>query len=149
MFELRRALEAQEDLQRKVIELSAPVLPLLPDVLVLPLVGAIDAGRITRVLDELLHSITQHRARVVIIDITGVPVVDTSVAAQLISVANAARLLGCKTMLVGIRPEIAQTIVSLGLTMDQLSTLASLAEGLRAALGEVGLQLVPKARHFV
>jgi anti-anti-sigma regulatory factor len=132
--ELQRLYKEQRQLQETILELSAPLLPLLPGVLVLPLVGAIDSLRAGRMLEAELEAITVHRATVVLVDITGVPIVDTSVALQLIRAADAAKLLGCQTVLVGVRPEIAQTLVGLGIDLRGISTRATLADGLETAL---------------
>ncbi len=132
--ELQRLYKEQRQLQETILELSAPLLPLLPGVLVLPLVGAIDTLRAGRMLEAELAAITVHRATVVLVDITGVPIVDTSVALQLIRAADAARLLGCQTILVGVRPEIAQTLVGLGVDLRGIATRATLADGLETAL---------------
>ena len=132
--ELQRLYKEQRQMQETIFELSAPLLPLLPGVLVLPLVGAIDTLRAGRMLEAELEAITVHRATVVLVDITGVPIVDTSVALQLIRAADAARLLGCQTVLVGVRPEIAQTLVGLGVDLRGIATRATLADGLGTAL---------------
>jgi anti-anti-sigma regulatory factor len=132
--ELQRLYNEQRRMQETILELSAPLLPLLPGVLVLPLVGAIDTLRAGRMLEAELEAITVHRATVVLVDITGVPIVDTSVALQLIRAADAAKLLGCQTVLVGVRPEIAQTLVGLGLDLRGIATRATLADGLETAL---------------
>jgi anti-anti-sigma regulatory factor len=140
--ELRRLYEEQRRLQETILELSVPVLPLVPGVLVLPLIGAIDTLRAEGILESELESIIAHHATVVLVDITGVPIVDTSVALQLIRAADAARLLGCKTVLVGVRPEIAQTLVGLGIDLHGITTRATLANGLETALQIVRRQIV-------
>lgn len=141
--ELQRVTEEQHALQATVLELSAPLLPLLPGVLVLPLIGAIDAMRAERILEAELEAIIREQAAVVLVDITGTTVVDTNVAMQLIRSAEAARLLGCQTILVGVQPEIAQTLVNLGIDLHGITTRSTLADGLQAALGMVRQRLVP------
>jgi anti-anti-sigma regulatory factor len=140
--ELHRMTEEQRRLQTAVIELSAPLLPLLPGVLVLPLIGAIDSRRAERMLEAELEAIIREQAKVVLVDITGTSVVDTSVAMQLIRSAQAARLLGCSTILVGVQPEIAQTLVGLGVNLRGITTRSTLADGLREALLAVHLRIV-------
>jgi anti-anti-sigma regulatory factor len=140
--ELQRLTTEQRALRATVLELSTPLLPLLPGVLVLPLIGAIDAIRAERILEAELQAITHQHAQVVLVDITGTSVVDTSVAMQLIRAADAARLLGCDTILVGVQPEIAQTLVGLGADLRGITTRSTLAEGLQAALHMVGFRLV-------
>lgn len=118
--------------QRAVIaEMSVPVLPLANGTLVMPLIGALDSARLAQVQERALHSIERVRARHLLLDITGVPVVDTQVARGLVEVVQAARLLGAKVTLVGIRPEVAQTVVGLGATLEGVTTRATLADGLR------------------
>jgi anti-anti-sigma regulatory factor len=140
--ELHRLTQEQRQLQATVIELSAPLLPLLPGVLVLPLIGAIDSQRAKRILEAELEAIIREQAQVVLVDITGTSVVDTDVAMQLIRSAEAARLLGCRTILVGIQPEIAQTLVGLGVHLRGIATRSTLAGGLQEALLVVRRRIV-------
>jgi anti-anti-sigma regulatory factor len=140
---LQRVTEEQRLLQETVLALSAPLLPLLPGVLVLPLIGAIDPRRAERLLEAELEAVMREQAQVVLVDITGTPVVDTGVAMQLVRSAEAARLLGCRTILVGVQPEIAQTLVGLGLDLRGITTRATLGDGLQEALRMVGQRIVP------
>ena len=140
--DLQRLMAEQQVLQATVMELSAPLLPLLPGVLVLPLIGSIDSIRAERILAAELDAIIRERTEVVLVDITGTAVVDTNVAMQLIRSADAARLLGCQTILVGVRPEIAQTLVGLGVDLRGVTTHSTLAEGLQRALRLVRRQIV-------
>ncbi|HEY1012405.1 MAG TPA: PAS domain S-box protein [Herpetosiphonaceae bacterium] len=137
-----RAEEERARLQEQIIaaqqealrELSTPVIPISDHVLVLPLIGGIDSRRAQQILEALLGGIQQHRARAAILDITGVPIVDTQVANALVRAAQAARLLGAAVMLTGIRPEVAQTLVGLGAGLGDLNTHASLQSAVIAAL---------------
>lgn len=115
-------------------ELSAPLIPVLEGITVMPLVGTIDTERAKQIMENLLHGVVKHRSEVVLIDITGVPVVDTMVAHHIIQAAEAVRLVGAKCMLCGIRPEIAQTIVNLGINLNEVITKNSLKKGIEAAL---------------
>jgi rsbT co-antagonist protein RsbR len=115
-------------------ELSAPVIPVLEGITVMPLVGTIDTERAKQIMENLLNGVVKHRSEVVLIDITGVPVVDTMVAHHIIQAAEAVRLVGAKCMLCGIRPEIAQTIVNLGINLNEVITKNSLKKGVEAAL---------------
>ncbi len=115
-------------------ELSAPLIPVFERITVMPLVGTIDTERAKQIMENLLKGAVKHRSEVVLIDITGVPVVDTMVAHHIIQAAEAVRLVGAKCMLCGIRPEIAQTIVSLGIDLTQFTTKNSLQKGIEAAL---------------
>lgn len=116
--------------------LSLPVIPLLEGVLVLPLVGDFDTLRAEEFSGVLLKAIERERARLVLIDITGIPVLDSVGAATLLRATHAAGLLGARCMLVGIRPEIAQALVALGISLDTLATAATLQQGLGQVLAK-------------
>lgn len=115
-------------------ELSAPLIPVFDGISVMPLVGTIDTERAKQIMESLLNGVVRNRSEVVLIDITGVPVVDTMVAHHIIQAADAVRLVGAKCMLVGIRPEIAQTIVNLGINLNQITTKNTLKKGIESAL---------------
>ena len=146
--------QAREEIIREqtaaIQELSAPLIPIHQGVLVLPLIGAIDTQRAATIIETLLDGIARRRARVVLLDITGVPVVDTGVAHHLIQAARAVRLLGAEMVLVGISPEIAQTIVQLGVDLSNILTRADLQAGFAYALDLLGQQaaLQAHARHI-
>ncbi|KKI92202.1 hypothetical protein WQ54_10275 [Bacillus sp. SA1-12] len=123
-------------------ELSAPLIPVFDNITVMPLVGTIDTERAKRIMENLLEGVVKHRAEVVLIDITGVPVVDTMVAHHIIQASEAVRLVGAKCLIVGIRPEIAQTIVNLGIDLSQVITKNSLQKGIEAALEMTNRQIV-------
>jgi len=148
--EIERALEqtvqeqtVQEGRLRLVIqELSSPIIPIYSGVLVLPLVGSIDSRRSQDITEQLLTAIAEQQAEIVILDITGVPVIDTGVADRLLLTARAVRLLGAQVLLVGISSEIAQTIVQLGVALEGIVTLANLQSGVEYALRQQGLGIV-------
>ncbi|WP_445490562.1 STAS domain-containing protein [Niallia sp. 03133] len=123
-------------------ELSAPLIPVFDGITIMPLVGTIDTQRAKQIMENLLNGIVKHRSEVVLIDITGVPVVDTMVAHHIIQATNAVRLVGTKSMIVGIRPEIAQTIVNLGINLDQFETKNTLKKGIESALEYTNRKLV-------
>ncbi|BCB02099.1 RsbT co-antagonist protein RsbRA [Bacillus sp. KH172YL63] len=123
-------------------ELSAPLIPVFEKISIMPLVGTIDTERARLIMENLLNGVVKHRAEVVLIDITGVPVVDTMVAHHIIQAAEAVRLVGAKCMLVGIRPEIAQTIVNLGIDLNQFSTNSTLRKGIEKALEMTNRKIV-------
>ncbi len=125
---LGQALAELQESRATIRDLSAPVVPVLPGVLVAPLVGALDEQRASAFAQQLLAGVEERRARTVIIDVTGVPLVDTHVAQTLLRAAGAVRLLGARTVLVGIRPEVAQTLVSLGVDLGAIPTYADLQE---------------------
>ena len=124
-------IEAQNAL---LDELSVPVIQVWESILLLSLTGIVESRRAARVLESLLDAVGRFGAEIVIIDITGVPVVDTAVAAYLLRAVQAAQLLGCQSLLVGIRPEIAQTLVGLGVDFSRITTRATLQNGLEYAL---------------
>ena len=115
-------------------ELSAPLIPVFEGITVMPLIGTIDTERARQIMENLLNGVVKNRSEVVLIDITGVPVVDTMVAHHIIQAAEAVRLVGARCMLCGIRPEIAQTIVNLGINLDEIITKNTLKKGVEAAL---------------
>jgi PAS domain S-box-containing protein len=131
-----RARSQEEYIQMQsglLAELSTPLIPLTQAVVVMPLIGAIDSRRAQQVLDTLLHGITERRARIAILDITGVPIVDTHVAGALIRAAQAAQLLGAQVVLTGIRPEVAQTLVGMGTELHGIITRSDLQSGIAFA----------------
>jgi rsbT co-antagonist protein RsbR len=134
--EMRLALTL-EDLrasQEAFRELSAPVIPVLPGVLVAPLIGVLDSARAAELTTNVLSMVERERAHHVIFDITGVPLVDTHVAQVLLQTTTAVRLLGAQACLVGIRPEVAQTMVALNLDMGALRSYSTLRDAIGALL---------------
>jgi rsbT co-antagonist protein RsbR len=123
-------------------ELSASLIPVFDKISVMPLVGTIDTERAKLIMENLLEGVVKHRAEVVLLDITGVPVVDTMVAHHIIQAADAVRLVGAKCMLVGIRPEIAQTIVTLGINLKDFTTTSTLQRGVEQALAWTNRKIV-------
>jgi rsbT co-antagonist protein RsbR len=115
-------------------ELSTPLLPISKHVVVMPLVGTIDSQRAQQVMEALLEGISAYHATTVIVDITGVRVVDTQVAQALLQSAQAARLLGAKVFLTGIQPQIAQTLVQLGADLSGIVTHSTLQAGIAQVL---------------
>ncbi len=132
--ELQAASQAEAELRIAIRDLSMPIVPILDGIVVMPLIGLIDTDRAQSIITALLHGIEQHGARTVFLDVTGVPLIDSQIAQVLIQAAQAARLLGAETVLVGLRPELAQTIVGLGVSLTGLKTRADLQSGMRAAL---------------
>ena len=116
--------------QQEMLELSTPVVKLWDGILALPLIGTLDSARTQVVMESLLQKIVDTGAEVAIIDITGVPTVDTLVAQHLIKTVTAARLMGADCIISGIRPQIAQTIVHLGVDLADITTKATLADAL-------------------
>ena len=125
--------------QHEMLELSTPVLMLWDGVLALPLIGTLDSARTQIVMQNLLQKIVETGSAIAIIDITGVPVVDTLVAQHLLKTVSAARLMGADCIISGIRPQIAQTIVHLGVDLGNIVTKATLADAFAVAIQRTGL----------
>ncbi len=124
--------------QQELIEVSTPVVKLWDGVLALPLIGTLDSSRTQVVMEALLERVAETGARIAIIDITGVPTVDTLVAQHLLKTVAAARLMGAECLVSGIRPQIAQTIVHLGISLEDVPTRATLADAVADALARLG-----------
>jgi rsbT co-antagonist protein RsbR len=129
-----------------MLELSTPVVKLWEGVLALPMIGTLDSSRTQVVMETLLQRIVDTGADVAILDITGVPTVDTLTAQHLIKTVTAARLMGAECIISGIRPQIAQTIVHLGVDLGDIVTKATLADAFKLALSRTGTMLV-KSRN--
>lgn len=130
IYQRERTIQQQQLAMR---ELSTPVLRLRPGLLLLPMVGAIDAQRARQVTEQVLRSIRANRARVVVIDVTGVPTVDSAVANHLVQTVEASRLLGASVIVSGLSPEIAQTLVTIGVDLSKMKTVGDLQGGIEAA----------------
>ncbi len=124
--------------QEEMMELSTPVVQLWDEVLALPLIGTLDSARTQVVMETLLQRVVDTGARIAIIDITGVPTVDTLVAQHLMKTVAATRLMGADCIISGIRPQIAQTIVHLGVNLNDIVTKATLADAFQVALQRMG-----------
>jgi rsbT co-antagonist protein RsbR len=129
--------------QQELLELSTPVVKLWDGVLALPLIGTLDSERTQVVMENLLESIVDTGAAIAIIDITGVLTVDTLVAQHLLKTVAAARLMGAECIVSGIRPQIAQTIVHLGIDLTDVATKATLADAFALALQRIHRRIVP------
>ena len=131
--------------QQELLELSTPVVRLWGGVLALPLIGTLDSARTQVVMESLLQAVVETGSSIAIIDITGVPVVDTLVAQHLLKTVAAARLMGADCIISGIRPQIAQTIVHLGVEINDVLTKATLADAFAVALTRLGMTVVKKS----
>jgi rsbT co-antagonist protein RsbR len=125
--------------QEELLELSTPVVKLWDGILALPIIGTLDSARTQVVMESLLQAIVQTNSRVAIIDITGVPTVDTVVAQHLLKTVTAARLMGADCIISGVRPQIAQTIVHLGINLLDVTTKSTLAAAFTVALQRLGI----------
>ncbi|MGE5222795.1 MAG: PAS domain S-box protein [Omnitrophica WOR_2 bacterium] len=137
--EQKHAEEVIARQQQEILEISTPVVQLWPGVLALPLIGTLDSPRTQTVMERLLNRIAETGSSIAIIDITGVPTVDTMVAQHLLKTVAASRLMGTDCMISGIRPAIAQTIIQLGVNLSDIITKATLADAFAIALQRLGL----------
>ena len=127
--------------QREMLELSTPVVKLWDGILALPMIGTLDSARTQVVMENLLQKVVETGAQIAILDITGVPTVDTLVAQHLLKTVTALRLMGAECIISGVRPQIAQTIVHLGVDLQGVTTKANLADALALALKRTGSSL--------
>lgn len=132
--------------QQEMMELSTPVVKLWDNVLALPLIGTLDSARTQIVMQNLLEAIVAESAAIAIIDITGVPTVDTLVAQHLLKTVAAARLMGADCIISGIRPQIAQTIIHLGVDLAGVTTKATLADAIKLAFRRLNYSIVATAK---
>ncbi|HEV3232364.1 MAG TPA: protoglobin domain-containing protein [Candidatus Dormibacteraeota bacterium] len=139
-FERERAAVVQQEAIRK---LSTPVLQVRERMLILPIIGEIDSERARQLTEELLHAIRNTRAKAVVIDITGVPAVDSAIANHLVQTVDAARLMGATAIVTGLSAEVAQTLVSLGVGIDKLNTVGDLQGGIEMADRLLGYRTIP------
>jgi rsbT co-antagonist protein RsbR len=131
--------------QEAIRELSTPVLQVRERLLILPIIGVIDAQRARQLTEQLLRGIRTNRAKVVVIDITGVAAMDATVANHLVQTVEASRLLGATVIVTGLSPEIAQTIVTIGVDLGKMNTVGDLQGGIEQAERLLGYKVVPVA----
>lgn len=142
-----RRRQAEETVRRQtleILELSTPVVQVWDGIVAAPLIGSLDSARTQQFMERLLNRIVETNSPVALVDITGVPTIDTQTAQHLIETISAVRLLGAQVVLTGVRPSIAQTLVHLGIDLSDITTRSSLAGGLRVALGILDLEVVSK-----
>jgi rsbT co-antagonist protein RsbR len=148
LFTIESYTQTREELimvqAEQLMELSTPVVKLWDGVIAVPLVGTLDSARTQVVMERLLQSLVDTGSEQVIIDITGVPAIDTQVAQHLLKTVVAARLMGAECTISGIRPQIAQTIVALGIEFGDIKTKATLADALQLALRKAGVEIVAR-----
>ena len=130
-----------------MLEMSTPVTPIWEGILLLPLVGIIDSARTQDVMNKTLAKIAETRARVFVLDISGVGTVDTAVANQLIKITKATQLMGCESIISGISPTVARTIVELGVKVGEVKTTATLRDGFELALKSTGIDVRQMSRR--
>jgi PAS domain S-box-containing protein len=145
--DLSERKQAEEQIQqqaREIMELSTPVMQVWQGVVVAPLIGSLDSQRTQQFMERLLNRIVETNSPLALVDIMGVPTIDTQTAQHLIETISAVRLLGAQVVLTGVRPAIAQTLVHLGIDLSGILTRSSLAAGLRVALDMLSLEVVAK-----
>ncbi len=130
------------DQQDALLELSTPVLQVRERLLILPIIGVLDAARAQQLTEQLLRGIRTHRARVVVIDITGAPAVDAAVANHLVRTVDASRLMGASVIITGLSPEIAQTLVTIGVDLSKMNTIGDLQGGIEEAERQLGFRVI-------
>lgn len=145
--QIRRKQQVIERQQEEILELSSPVVQVWDGVLAVPLIGTLDSYRTQQVTETILEAVVATRSEQVILDITGVPTVDTQVAHHLLKTVAALRLMGAEAIVSGIRPQIAQTMVHLGVDLGQVVTKARLADALKLAFQRGGLLVSVDARR--
>jgi rsbT co-antagonist protein RsbR len=133
-----------EQQSRTLLEMSTPVTSIWDGVLMLPIVGLLDSKRAQDLMQTVLEKISETRSKVIILDISGVAVVDTAVANHIIKITKASKLMGCDCIVSGLSPAIAQTIVELGIDVDNISTTSTLSDALETALTAIGHKIVVK-----
>lgn len=127
-----------------IFESSTPVVQVWEGVVVTPIIGTLDSERTQQIMEQLLEKIVETHSRIALIDITGVPSIDTAIAQHLVDTINAVKLLGSQVVITGIKPSIAQTLVHLGINLTGILTRKSLAEGIEVALKTLNLKIVEK-----
>jgi rsbT co-antagonist protein RsbR len=150
-----RLLQEQAALQQEVIEaqrqtlqeISTPVIPVMDRILVMPLIGNIDTMRARDIMRALLEGISEHRAKFVILDVTGVPIMDTGIVNHINKTIQAARLKGARTIVTGISDAVAEAVVDLGIDWGAVETLRDLQTGLRVALAQIGVTLLESGQN--
>jgi rsbT co-antagonist protein RsbR len=142
LTERKRAEEKAVMMGREILEISTPVIQIWDGVVMAPLIGTLDSGRTQQLTEQLLEGIVKTNSAVALLDVTGVPTIDTRTAQHLAETTTAVRLLGAQAVLTGVRPAIAQTLAHLGVDLGGITTRSSLAAGLREALNLLNLQVV-------
>jgi rsbT co-antagonist protein RsbR len=142
-----RDITERKRVEEAIRELSTPVLSVRDDLLILPIVGLIDSQRALQLTEHLLGRIRERRAKVAVLDITGVPLVDSRVASHLIQTVEAARLMGCNVILTGIAPAIARSLVAIGVDLSRVTTMVDLQSGIEEAERMLGYRVAKLDRH--
>lgn len=145
LHDIETEKQRSEEMQQQVIqaqkallhELSTPLFPVAERVVAMPLIGSVDTTRAQQMMDTMLHGVSRHRAKIAILDITGVPVIDSQVANALVQTAQAVRLLGTEVILTGIRTEVAQSLTDTGADLSRITTLNTIESGIAYAMAKI------------
>jgi rsbT co-antagonist protein RsbR len=147
--DLTERRQAEEQLKRQALEIlemaTVPVVQVWEGIVLVPIIGTLNSERTQQLMERLLNRVTETNSPIALLDITGVPAIDTQTAQHLIETISAVRLLGAEVILTGVRPVIAQTLVHLGINLSNVITRSSLSAGLRMALGLIQLDVVQKS----
>ncbi len=135
--DMKQVMKEREKLSDEIVRLSIPIIEIWDKVLMLPLIGMIETARAEQAMERLLNAIVKYQAEVVILDLSGIPAIDADVAQHLIKTASAAKLLGSRVIFTGVRPDLTETIVSIGIDLTGIDTLRTLRDGLKDAIPEV------------
>ena len=133
----------QKEVEEAIRELSTPVLRVRERLLILPIIGLIDPQRARQLTEQLLRGIRENRGKVAVMDITGVPSIDSAIANRLVQTVEAARLLGATVIVTGLSPEIAQTLVTIGVDLSKMNTVGDLQGGIELAERVLGYKVIP------
>lgn len=129
---------------KTIEDIAVPIIQVWDQILVVPIIGILDSDRTAQIMEDLLEKISLTKARIGLLDITGVPYIDSTTAQHLIETVNAVRLLGSKVIITGIKPKIAQTVVHLGVDLSEVRTTMSLMHGMKLAFELLDLEVVKK-----
>jgi len=144
--EMKKLEETTVKMAKEIMEVASPIVSIFEGILALPIIGTLDSKRTQQIMENLLKQIVETGSKIAIIDITGVTMVDTLVATHLLKTVSAVSLLGAEAIITGIRPEVAQTIVHLGIDLSEIVTRASVAEGLQYGFNKSGIKVIRESK---
>jgi len=143
---IKKLEETTVKMAKEIMEVANPIVSVFEGILALPIIGTLDSKRTQQIMENLLKQIVETGSKIAIIDITGVTMIDTLVANHLLQTVSAVSLLGAEAIITGIRPEVAQTIVHLGIDLSEIVTRASMAEGLQYGFNKSGIKVIRESK---